>query len=310
MRVPRGIALDLANNKLYLTSVGGKLQRMNLDGTGYQPDLIVNLKAPHGIAVDVAAKRIYWAEQSGIRRANLDGSNIEDVVTGLMAPSAIAISVPTVVKTTPPETTAAQPNCDVNGDGTISDMDAVLVAEAFGTNKLEYDVNGDGSVDRFDLLLVFENCEEAAGAPSGIGTKFTTAQIDNIREQLEMLAATNDRSPAALRTLAYLRSLLASARPAKTQLLANYPNPFNPETWIPYELAADAHVRIVIYDTRGVVIRTLQLGHQSSGFYTTRQRAAYWDGRNALGERVASGVYFYQLQADEISQMRKMLILK
>ena len=98
--------------------------------------------------------------------------------------------------------------------------------------------------------------------------------------------------------------------PDDTQLLANYPNPFNPETWIPYQLANSSDVQITIYDIRGLLIRTLALGHQSAGYYTGRSRAAYWGGRNALGERVASGIYFYQLQTDEISSMRKMLILK
>ena len=104
----------------------------------------------------------------------------------------------------------------------------------------------------------------------------------------------NDRSPGALYTLKYLQNLLAVARPEKTQLLANYPNPFNPETWIPYELATDTNVQITIYDAQGVIIRTLSLGHQSAGYYTGRDRAAYWDGRNAFGELVASGLYFYQ----------------
>ena len=95
-----------------------------------------------------------------------------------------------------------------------------------------------------------------------------------------------------------------------TQLLANYPNPFNPETWIPYQLANSSDVQITIYDMRGIVVRALPLGHQSAGYYTGRSRAAYWDGRNSLGESVASGVYFYRLQTDETSLMRKMVILK
>ena len=96
----------------------------------------------------------------------------------------------------------------------------------------------------------------------------------------------------------------------ETDLLANYPNPFNPETWIPYKLAKASDVKIIIYDAKGFMVRTLVLGHQSAGYYTSRSRAAYWDGRNTLGEQVASGIYFYQLQADKISPMRKMLILK
>jgi len=98
--------------------------------------------------------------------------------------------------------------------------------------------------------------------------------------------------------------------PEVTQLLGNYPNPFNPETWIPYELATDTDVRITIYNTQGVVIRTLELGHQAAGYYTSRSRAAYWDGRNEVGEKVASGVYFYTLTAGEFTATRKMLIRK
>ena len=93
-------------------------------------------------------------------------------------------------------------------------------------------------------------------------------------------------------------------------LLANYPNPFNPETWIPYHLANPSNVQITIYDARGSVVRQLELGHQREGYYTSQSRAAYWDGRNAVGERVASGIYFYQLQTDQLSFLRKMVILK
>ena len=139
---------------------------------------------------------------------------------------------------------------------------------------------------------------------------FSALEIGQIQEQIELLVATGDQSPTALRTLAYLQQLLATARPEKTQLLANYPNPFNPETWIPYQLATHTEVRITIYNTQGRVVRTLSLGQQSAGYYTNRERAAYWDGRNALGEQVASGIYFYQLETDEMSALRKMVILK
>ncbi|MCG9132080.1 hypothetical protein J5I95_10400 [Candidatus Poribacteria bacterium] len=83
-----------------------------------------------------------------------------------------------------------------------------------------------------------------------------------------------------------------------------------PETWIPYQLANSSAVQIVLYDTRGIAIRHLALGHQPAGYYTTRNRAVYWDGCNDLGERVATGVYFYQLQTDNMSLLRKMVILK
>ena len=98
--------------------------------------------------------------------------------------------------------------------------------------------------------------------------------------------------------------------PDRTQLLANYPNPFNPETWIPYHLSEPAHVTIRIYATSGILVRTLHLGHQPAGIYQYRSRAAYWDGKNAVGESVASGVYFYTLTAGDFTATRKMLIMK
>ncbi len=99
-------------------------------------------------------------------------------------------------------------------------------------------------------------------------------------------------------------------QPKLTQLLQNFPNPFNPETWIPYQLETSADVTLQIYDTAGDLVRTLDLGFKPQGFYMTRSTAAYWDGRNNLGEQVASGVYFYSLHTPDFSATRKMLILK
>ena len=99
-------------------------------------------------------------------------------------------------------------------------------------------------------------------------------------------------------------------QPKLTQLLQNFPNPFNPETWIPYQLEKAADVTLQIYDNSGSIVRTLDLGFKGQGFYMTRSTAAYWDGRNNLGEQVASGVYFYSLSTRDFSATRKMLILK
>ena len=98
--------------------------------------------------------------------------------------------------------------------------------------------------------------------------------------------------------------------PDNTDLLTNFPNPFNPETWIPYQLAKPAEVTLTIYNMRGVVVRTMALGHKAAGLYTNRSRAIHWDGRNSIGEKVATGVYFYTLKAGEFSATRKMLIRK
>ena len=292
----------------------GTVNSANLNGTG-ATELASILAVPVGIAVDTARSKLYWTNSRGrVQSANLDGSGIKNVVSGLGSPGELVLSnsiaTPTAAATTT-TTTASNAKYDVNSDGSVDNTDAGLVADAMGTSNARYDVNGDGTVNFLDLLLVFDNRDAgAAGAPTVVGMKMSAAQIDIIEEQIDLLIATNDRSPAAMRVLVYLQQLLVTARPEKTQLLANYPNPFNPETWIPYELATDTNVRLTIYNTQGVVIRTLQFGHQSAGYYVGRDRAAYWDGRNALGEQVASGLYFYQLETDEMSLMRKMVILK
>ena len=107
-----------------------------------------------------------------------------------------------------------------------------------------------------------------------------------------------------------LSELIAYEVPTKTALLLNYPNPFNPETWIPYQLADGEVVTLRIYDARGALVRRMEMGHQLAGYYTNRERAAYWDGRNESGESVASGLYFYQLGTPSFRQLRRMLIVK
>ena len=312
--------LAITGNKVYWTEqtsdTHGTLHSANLDGTGekeLRTDPIWG--APVGIAVDTARSKLYWTDAVGrLQRANLDGSGIHNVAKGLGRPGDMVLSnsiqAPTGTTTT---TGSGKGKYDVNGDGKVDvkDSDMLLLAVTAGITDAKYDVNGDGKVDINDIVDVTANRDKgAASAPALLGTKFTAVERDRLQEQIDLLIATGDRSPAALKTLIYLQQLLVMARPEKTQLLANYPNPFNPETWIPYELATDTDVRITIYNAQGVVIRTLHLGQQSAGYYTDRERAAYWDGRNALGEQVASGVYFYQLETDEISSLRKMVILK
>ena len=111
---------------------------------------------------------------------------------------------------------------------------------------------------------------------------------------------------------AYLRIQLTvgDVQPRDTLLAQNYPNPFNPETWIPYQLNEPTAVSIQIYDSAGHLVRTLDIGVKAAGTYMTRSRAAYWDGKNESGERVASGIYFYTLQTPEFSATRRMVILK
>ena len=101
---------------------------------------------------------------------------------------------------------------------------------------------------------------------------------------------------------------LANAPQDKASLEQNYPNPFNPETWIPYTLTEGASVIIQLYNVAGKLVRTLDLGYKDAGYYLERKKAAYWDGRNELGEQVATGVYYYVMKAGKFTATRKMVI--
>ena len=198
---------------------------------------------------------------------------------------------------------------DVNGDGTVNIQDLVLVAGQLGqAGQNDADVNGDGVVNIQDLVLVAGALGNAA-APSSrdVAVALTRADVKAWLAQAERLPLTDAIS---LRGVRFLENLLEGLTPRETALLPNYPNPFNPETWIPYRLANNTDVQISIYDTKGELVRGLDLGHQPAGYYTDRSRAAYWDGRNDGGELVSSGLYYYQLRAGVFSEVRRMVIVK
>ena len=200
---------------------------------------------------------------------------------------------------------------DVNQDGTVNIQDLVLVANQIGLpgaadGELNADVNADGVVNILDLVQV----ANAIGTGSAAAPTIHHATTEQVQHWLAQVKAADDGSPDFRRAIRVLEALLRTVLPETTVLLPNYPNPFNPETWIPYQLANASDVQITIYDTKGAIVRTLGLGHQAAGYYTDRNQAAYWDGRNGLGENVASGFYFYQLQTDDVSHLRKMVILK
>ena len=203
---------------------------------------------------------------------------------------------------------------DVNGDGTTNILDMVVISQYFGrpaSRNLRADVNGDGAINILDLIIVAQHLgTSSAAAPArvavdGLGLNPATIQAWIARAQAE-----DDGSIAFRQAIANLELLLASLVPKETALLHNYPNPFNPETWIPYQLAEPAEVTVHIYAASGVLVRTLTLGHQSAGMYQSRSRAAYWDGKNGMGESVASGIYFYTLTAGDFIATHKMLIRK
>ena len=200
---------------------------------------------------------------------------------------------------------------DINRDGVVNILDLTIVGARFGQRgPNSADLNGDRLVDIVDLVLVANAFDEEAAAPPAhpqVLELLTVADVRQWLSQAQQLALTD---PAYLRGITVLEQLHAALIPQETVLLPNYPNPFNPETWIPYRLAEDAFVTLTIYNGSGRVVRTLDVGHRTAAFYESRSKAIYWDGRNEVGEGVASGVYFYHLSAGGFSATRKMLILK
>ncbi len=201
---------------------------------------------------------------------------------------------------------------DVNEDGVVNIIDLTLVASNFGKQGTnDADVNGDGVVNIIDLMLVDAAFGNTASAPEiwslNLNTMPTRTQVETWLREVRQVNLTD---PAFQRGILVLEQLLAALTPKETTLLPNYPNPFNPETWIPYQLTTPSDVSISIYSTDGKLIRTLDLGHQPIGKYHHRSLAAHWDGKNAEGESVASGVYFYTLTAGKFTATRKMLIRK
>ena len=208
----------------------------------------------------------------------------------------------------PPDPVAS---VDVNNDGSINVLDLVLVSVNFGkTGQNPADVNGDGVVNIVDLVKVAGEIGTGAAAPSAHPQILKILTAADVRQWLTQAQHANLTDATSQRGILMLQQLLSALIPKETSLLPNYPNPFNPETWIPYQLAQNAEVTLTIYAADGKVVRTLALGQQSAGMYHNKNRAAYWDGRNAVGEPVASGVYFYTLTAGDFIATRKMLIRK
>jgi len=206
------------------------------------------------------------------------------------------------------------PPYDVNEDGQISILDMILVGQDFGKSppvNARSDVNGDGRVNITDIVLVAGHLGEITGIPAA-PELLTHKGLSPIKLSFWIKTAqTEDDGSLAFRQgIATLQRLLTTLTPQQTVLLANYPNPFNPETWIPYQLAAAADVTLTIWTADGQQVRKLSLGRKPAGIYESKSRAVYWDGKNELGEPVASSIYFYTLSASDFTATRKMLIIK
>ena len=213
---------------------------------------------------------------------------------------------------------------DVNLDGKVNIIDLLIIVAHFGENppsNLRYDTNKDGIVDLQDIVYVIEIIEEQSNAAPSVKS--------HIDKEINMVKLLSDRDIELLSTFyeiieeistditqitlvkQFLGKILNPLNgPLQSKLHTNYPNPFNPETWIPYQLANDSDITIRIYNIKGEVIRTLYSGHKVSGYYINRVKAAYWNGQTDIGEKAASGVYFYELATPTFKQTRRLIIIK
>ena len=210
---------------------------------------------------------------------------------------------------------------DVNQDGIVNVLDIILVAQNLGQkppSNPRVDVNKDGQVNVLDLVFVAERLGEkvVSAAPSQVDTiksgTSSPGDIIVVRRALRELEVVPKKSHSVEITIQFLHAWLVNANQSvrETKLLPNYPNPFNPETWIPYQLAEAADVSMGIYDIGGRLVRTIPIGFKPVGYYLTRERAAYWDGRNEIGESVSSGVYFIQFLSGDFAATRRIVVVK
>ncbi len=293
--VPLHITLDPVAGKLYLINSWRKIQRLNVDGSAFQPNLITGLQAPRGFAVDPAGGKVYWIAQTSkrtgkIQTANLDGSDVQLVKDLTSVPQGIAID------------TKSSKLYITNAWGKVQRMNPD--GQNYQSNLITGLKSPMGvTVDSVGRKVYW--MERGSLRRAGLSGKNIEDVVTNLGPIANLVLGTVpvDMGGLAAPTAVALVS-------GKTALLANYPNPFNPETWIPYQLSEPADVTLTIYTVNGHVVRQLTLGLQPAGMYQSRSRAAYWDGRNAFGEPVASGPYFYALTAGDFTATRKMLILK
>ena len=293
--VPTSIAVDAAKSKLYWTNASGRIQRANLNGKQIRT-LAKNLKAPSNITLDTTGGKLYWTESNGrIRRANLNGKGLQNIASDLDPINGIAIAGNKIYWAEGTDGGGGKiRHANLNGSnfGTLVSFQQVPSGVAIDPvgNKL-YWTEANGSIRRANL-----NGKNIQNVVSGLVSP-NALVLGNVNAGP---AAPTNGSLASFET----------ATPDGTLLFSNYPNPFNPETWIPYHLAEPADVTLTIYAVDGKIVRRLDLGYQAAGFYQRKSRAAYWDGRNNGGERVASGLYFYTLTAGDFSATQKMLIQK
>lgn len=309
---PYGLDLDTDGGKIYWTDGCTGIHRSNLDGTDVEMLVAKEVAYPNDVAVDVNNGKIYWPNYKAhkIQRANLDGANVEDLIELPKIPKGIALDVKRgkIYLTETHFNTGAGIILRLNLDGTepqtvlkpahiqlektrLSGPSGIAVDPYRG--KIYWTDLNPGRIHRANL-----NGTDAEDFVTGVnGGRFIALDLT---QAIDALSVVNHQG----------KQPTLWGRIRGNALLPNFPNPFNPETWIPYQLSEAAHVRICIYDVFGRLVRELDLGEQPAGGYLSQQRAAYWDGRNDVGEVVSSGMYFYTLEAGDYQRTRRMTIVQ
>lgn len=201
---------------------------------------------------------------------------------------------------------------DVNSDGVVDIQDLIYVASQFGKIGTENiaDINNDGVVDATDIVLVAGAIANTDSAPIVASKSNNQLSAETVKMWLNQTQNSNIATDKYRRGVALLEQLLIGLTPKVTALLSNFPNPFNPETWIPYQLAKPTNVSIKIYTSNGQLVKHIDLGYRPAGEYHSRHEAVYWNGMNEEGEPVASGIYLYTMFAEEFTATRRMIIIK
>ena len=231
---------------------------------------------------------------------------VMDVTADNGGPWRFFLTIPVTLPAAPAALAAPE---DIDRDGVVGIRDILTVATVYGQRASALpagDLNGDGVLGIADMAVI----EVARGDVSVAGPSARGSGAALVERWLREGSRLDDGTPVFRRGIAALEGILAALRPGATVLLPNYPNPFNPETWIPFDLSEAADVTVRVYDMQGRAVRRIALGHLDVGTYRGRSDAAYWDGRNELGESVASGVYIYELRAGTVVERRSMVIRK
>lgn len=307
--VPYDLAVgtDRSNKRwVYWTNSNNRIHRIKVDGSGFNGHFMELPNPPTHIAFDQEEFRLYWTERERIRSVErrrirsvaADGrGDRKPIVEDLDEVGGIAAFEDVVYWTEQTRNggKARYKKRTGPGDKRFLPTPEGSIPEGIAVDPVGrrvYWTTSDGEIRSAPLTNPTQFVvERGVGPATGITLGGTAV------------------APAS-RAAPSISSVSSQGRAVQNTLLANYPNPFNPETWIPYQLSEPADVSVAIYSVNGHLVRYLDLGHQTAGVYQSRSRAAYWDGRNAFGERVASGLYFYTLTAGNFTATRKMLIRK